>query len=337
MSPRIFVLLAACGPTATQIEMDPAEVNLGAKGATAPVTAKGFDNYQKPASVTGIKWTSADPAVVTVAEGPADADGNATATITATGSGRTVVTGAISEDVAGTVNVTVNVLATALAHAPPFLLTGETGTLAFTFQNEKQEKISTTATCAAEPPAVATLDGTKITAVAPGSATFKCTADGVSFETSMFVFGTNLAGLAASEQAVDNDYKFIRKSIGLLPEVKKAGEDNVKLTRFEVRNGKPKFGYELCGTPAKLEMTVKNFDGDPLPLLITGPCGASTFAADALPWKGSPWLAMLLEADKRGIALAKNETITVTAGAPDTWTMASGGKTHLVSKGGAIQ
>lgn len=338
MSLQVLMLLVACGPTATQIELTPTEVGLTTKGATATVDAKGMDAYMSEASLDGIVWTSSDPAVATVVSGPPDpTTGHQTATITAVGSGRAIVNGTMSPELAGSVSVTVNLLATALAHAPAFLLPGTTGSLGFTFQNERGETVGAVPTCTSDAPTVASLTEKTITAVGPGVAKISCTADGVAFDTTVVVFGQNVAGLAADARTVDTDYAFIRQSIGLLPEVKAVGVDNIKLTRFDVRSGKPRFAYELCGTPAKLDMKVKNYDGDLLPLTITGPCGASTFAADALPWAGAPWLPMLLEVDKRGLTLAKDESITILAGSADTWTMAGGGKSHLVSKAGVVQ
>ncbi len=337
MLPHVLLLLAACGPTATQIELTPTEVGLTTKGATAAITAKGMDAYLSEASLEGLQWTSSDPAVATVTAGAPDAAGLSTATITAVGSGRAIVNGSMSPTVAATVTVSVNLLAKAVAHAPPFLLPGETGTLTFGFENERGETVGAVAACTSDAPAVAALDGTTLTGVASGIAKINCSADGVAFDTTVVVIGKSVTGLVADAGLIDQDYAFIRQSIALLPEAKAVGVDNIKLTRFEVRSGKPRFGYELCGTPAKLDMKVKNYDGDVLPLTITGPCGANTFAADAAPWAGTPWLPMLLEVDKRGVAVAANESVWIQAASADTWTLSGGGKTHLVSKAGVVQ
>ena len=337
MSPIVF-MLAACGPAATQIEMTPTEVGLTTKGATASVDAKGMDAYLKDASLDGIQWSSSDPAVATVAAGPPDpTTGHATAVITATGSGRATVNGTLDPKVAGSVTVTVTILATAKAFAPPFLLPEQTATMSFLFQNERNETVGATPACTSDNPAVATLVDKTVTGVSPGIAKIACTADGVAFDSTVVVFGANVAGLAADGRTIDQDYAFIRQSVGMLPEAKKVGVDNIKLTRFEVHSGKPRYSYELCGTPAKIDMKVKNYDGDPLQLTITGPCPASTFAADALPWANTPWLPLLLEVDKRGIKPARDEMISTSAASADTWTMSGGGKVHLVSKGGVVQ
>jgi hypothetical protein len=322
-----LLLLVACAPPAAHILLEPDDVDLGAKGETATIVATGTDEYQKPASVDGLKWESSDPAIATV-----DDKG----VVTAVSSGDTTIKASIG-DVYATAQVGVDILATAEAQAATFLVPGDVGALTFTLTNDKGSKyVSKTPTCASDSPAIELKDG-KLYAKSLGSANITCTLGTTSFGTKVAVIPADVGELARSGAAAGADYKWIRDTVVLAPQVKRVGADRIKLTKFAILRSKERFTFVFCGTSEPMKMQLNDDKGVGITSEFTGPCPAATFSDDAPPWRGGVWNPMLVELANRGITPAKDESVEVSASAPDTWTVKGGGRTHVVMKNGVIQ
>lgn len=329
MYPRFMlcVALVACKSPPDHIVVTPDSTKLLTLGATAPLVVAGQDVYGKDVPVDGVVWSSSDPTVATV---------DAAGVITSTGSGRTNVKATAGELTAST-TVEVDIFKSATPNAPPFLLVGDTWALSYGLKNEKGETYAAAEpTCVSDAPTVVNLAEGKLVAAAGGVAKFNCTVADNAFAFSVAVISPDLTDLAKSEGDVAADYKWVRDSIGLAPEIKKVGIDNIKLVRFGVHRGKQPFTYELCGSPAEIKMTLPG-DLGPINLAVTGPCTGATFPAEAPPWVGAPWMPLLTAFSDRGLKVTPDEYVEIAASAPDTWTMKGGGKVHVVSKAGVVQ
>jgi uncharacterized protein YjdB len=157
-SGKVEVTVTASVPI-TGLTLDKTTLNLnkGASGALVPVF--------KPADTTdtGLTWSSSDPAVATVSGGTVTAVGGGTATITATSTA--------NNSISAVATVTVTVPLTGISLSPNPLEVGTERTGALTVNYDPPDTTQRGISWSSSNPAVATVSGGTVTAVAVGTAT----------------------------------------------------------------------------------------------------------------------------------------------------------------------
>lgn len=180
--------LAGCGPAVATLEVLPADLVLGAPGASARLEAVARD-AQGAAIPAPVRWTGYTPAVLSV-----DAQGR----VTARKSGEGIVT-ADASGVAAEVRVRVSIPAKAALEPARLELVGlpASGTLALRLTDDAGQPAPAAATAwESSDPAVATVAGGRVTAVAPGEATVTGTSAGLRAQAAVVVRLPEFARLA---------------------------------------------------------------------------------------------------------------------------------------------
>lgn len=183
--------LAACGPNVRKLSVSPASMTLVAKGEKGTFRATPRDDIDMPITDPKVKprWTSTDPLVATV-----DQDGR----VTAQSSGEAFIVAGIG-DVKRSVRVVVAIPA-AIALDPATLelaAVGHTGTLAVSVADDLGRALPMPSAVAwtSSDPAVARVDGGRVTAVAPGAAAVTAAIGAVRATAEVVVKSPNFAKL----------------------------------------------------------------------------------------------------------------------------------------------
>lgn len=269
---RIVVVVAAaafaaCGPSVKNVSVDPPQVTLGAKGATAALKATPRDEKGAPVTeAVKVAWSSSAPLVASVDE---------SGRVTALKSGEATVTAAVGE-AKGSAKVLVAIPASiAVAPASLDLKAGESGQLEAKLVDDSGKPMAPKGVAwASSNAAVATVSNGRVTAVGGGQASITASAGALKAQAAVSVKVPEFARLSAkparvalakggdsarlSAAALDRKGKPVA---GVPVAWKSSNEAVVRVgadgTVAAVKKGKAKVTASAGGKTAAVEVTVR--------------------------------------------------------------------------------